>query len=172
MLLNQSKPLSFREKKMLERARYLLVSELAMAKNCEEGHVEEMLSKALSKSTSYAFRKRQNSRLSIRRRQALGVANGLKRTRLVTSRYYPLDQPGQAFTDFSCRFVQAANTQLFRKKPKAAGDRESGSPPQRPIRGRDAGTATSSLSDVAPLSFGDVARNRHNRPPQPTQVNP
>ena len=36
LLLNQSKPLSFREKKMLERARYLLVSELAMAKNCEE----------------------------------------------------------------------------------------------------------------------------------------
>src|SRR3954462_6712788 len=49
LLLNQSKPLSFREKKMLERARYLLVSELAMAKNCEEGEIEEMLSKALAK---------------------------------------------------------------------------------------------------------------------------
>ena len=49
LLLNQSKPLSFREKKMLERARYLLVSELAMAKNCEEVQVEELLSKALSK---------------------------------------------------------------------------------------------------------------------------
>ncbi len=47
--LAQSKPLSFREKKMLERARYLLVSELAMAKNCEEIQVEQMLSKALSK---------------------------------------------------------------------------------------------------------------------------
>ena len=50
LLLNQSKPLSFREKKMLERARYLLVSELAMAKNSEEIQIEEMLSKALSKS--------------------------------------------------------------------------------------------------------------------------
>jgi CarD family transcriptional regulator len=50
LLLNQSKPLSFREKKMLERARYLLVSELAMAKNCEEAQIEEMLTKALSKS--------------------------------------------------------------------------------------------------------------------------
>ncbi|MBZ5719570.1 MAG: CarD family transcriptional regulator [Acidobacteriia bacterium] len=49
LVLSQSKPLSFREKKMLERARYLLVSELAMAKNVEEPHVEEMLSKALSK---------------------------------------------------------------------------------------------------------------------------
>jgi len=49
LVLNQSKPLSFREKKMLERARYLLVSELAMAKNCEERAIEEMLSKALSK---------------------------------------------------------------------------------------------------------------------------
>ena len=50
LVLNQTKPLSFREKKMLERARYLLVSELAMAKNLEEQEVEEMLSKALSKS--------------------------------------------------------------------------------------------------------------------------
>ncbi len=49
LLLNQTKPLSFREKKMLERARYLLVSELAMAKNCDEGQVEQLLSKALSK---------------------------------------------------------------------------------------------------------------------------
>ena len=49
LLLNQTKPLSFREKKMLERARYLLVSELAMAKNLEETDVEQMLSKALSK---------------------------------------------------------------------------------------------------------------------------
>ena len=50
LVLNQSKSLSFREKKMLERARYLLVSELAMAKNCEEPHIEELLTKALSKS--------------------------------------------------------------------------------------------------------------------------
>ena len=50
LLLNQNKPLSFREKKMLERARYLLVSELAMAKNLEEPAVEDMLSRALSKS--------------------------------------------------------------------------------------------------------------------------
>ncbi len=49
LVLAQSKPLSFREKKMLERARYLLVSELAMAKNWEEFQVEQMLSKALSK---------------------------------------------------------------------------------------------------------------------------
>ena len=47
--LHQAKPLSFREKKMLERARYLLVSELAMARNCEESKVEELLSSALSK---------------------------------------------------------------------------------------------------------------------------
>ncbi|HEX6502969.1 MAG TPA: CarD family transcriptional regulator [Terriglobales bacterium] len=50
LLLNQNKPLSFREKKMLERARYLLVSELAMAKNLEEPAVEDMLTRALSKS--------------------------------------------------------------------------------------------------------------------------
>jgi CarD family transcriptional regulator len=50
LVLNQEKSLSFREKKMLERARYLLVSELAMAKNCEETEVEQLLAKALAKS--------------------------------------------------------------------------------------------------------------------------
>src|SRR3954462_4915718 len=49
LVLNQSKPLSFREKKMLERARYLLVSELAMAKNLQEGEIEHLLAKSLSK---------------------------------------------------------------------------------------------------------------------------
>lgn len=47
--LHKAKPLSFREKKMLERARYLLVSELAMARNCEEAKVEELLTLALAK---------------------------------------------------------------------------------------------------------------------------
>ena len=49
LLLNQNKPISTREKKMLERARYLLVSEVALAKNCGEEDVEEMVTKALSK---------------------------------------------------------------------------------------------------------------------------
>jgi CarD family transcriptional regulator len=49
LVLSQDKPLSFREKKMLERARYLLVSELAMARNCDEPEIEDVLSKALSK---------------------------------------------------------------------------------------------------------------------------
>ncbi len=50
LLLAQDKPLSFREKKMLERARYLLVSELAMSKSWQEPEVEDMLNKALAKS--------------------------------------------------------------------------------------------------------------------------
>lgn len=50
LLLAQSKPLSFREKKMLERARYLLVSELAMSKNCDEGQIEMLLTRTLAKS--------------------------------------------------------------------------------------------------------------------------
>jgi CarD family transcriptional regulator len=49
LLLAQTKPLSFREKKMLERTRYLLVSELAMAKNWQDGEVEDLLNRALSK---------------------------------------------------------------------------------------------------------------------------
>ena len=50
LMLNQSKPLSFREKKMLDRARYLLVSELALAKNQGEDAVETILTTALLKS--------------------------------------------------------------------------------------------------------------------------
>ncbi len=50
LVLNQGKSLSFREKKMLERARYLLVSELAISRNCEESEVEQVLTKALTKS--------------------------------------------------------------------------------------------------------------------------
>jgi RNA polymerase-interacting CarD/CdnL/TRCF family regulator len=34
---------------MLERARYLLVSELAMARNCEEANIEVLLAETLSK---------------------------------------------------------------------------------------------------------------------------
>ncbi len=50
LTLHQVKPLSFREKKMLDRARYLLVSELALAKNVDESVMEDMLTKALAKS--------------------------------------------------------------------------------------------------------------------------
>ena len=50
LTLHQVKPLSFREKKMLDRARYLLVSELALAKNVDETVMEDVLTKALAKS--------------------------------------------------------------------------------------------------------------------------
>lgn len=49
LILGQEKSLSFREKKMLERARYLLVSEIAISRNCDESEIEEALSKALTK---------------------------------------------------------------------------------------------------------------------------
>src|ERR1700760_1638195 len=49
LLLAKDKPLSFREKKMLDRARYLLVSELAMSKNVDEQAMEDILAKALAK---------------------------------------------------------------------------------------------------------------------------
>jgi CarD family transcriptional regulator len=48
--LSQQKPLSVGEKKMLERTRYLLVSELAMARNWEETEVEDELRLVLAKS--------------------------------------------------------------------------------------------------------------------------
>src|ERR1700680_3137046 len=47
--LSRTKPLSFREKKMLERAKYLLVSELATVRNTSEQAVEANLIRALAK---------------------------------------------------------------------------------------------------------------------------
>jgi CarD family transcriptional regulator len=47
--LATTKPLSFREKKMLERARFLLVSEMAMARERTEEEEEEELRAALDK---------------------------------------------------------------------------------------------------------------------------
>jgi CarD family transcriptional regulator len=47
--LSRTKPLSFREKKMLERAKYLLVSELATARNASAECIEGMLTKSLAK---------------------------------------------------------------------------------------------------------------------------
>lgn len=49
LILNQTKSLSFREKKMLERARYLLISEMAMARNVDENEMEILLTRALAK---------------------------------------------------------------------------------------------------------------------------
>jgi CarD family transcriptional regulator len=49
LVLAQEKSLSFREKKMLERARYLLVSEIAISRNCDEILIEQALTKALTK---------------------------------------------------------------------------------------------------------------------------
>jgi len=47
--LSRTKPLSFREKKMLERAKYLLVSELATVRNTTEENVETNIVRALAK---------------------------------------------------------------------------------------------------------------------------
>ena len=49
LILGSEKSLSFREKKMLERARYLLVSEIAISRNCDESAIEQALTKALTK---------------------------------------------------------------------------------------------------------------------------
>src|SRR5580692_3864502 len=47
--LSRTKPLSFREKKMLDRAKYLLVSELATVRNTSEQAVEGNIVRALAK---------------------------------------------------------------------------------------------------------------------------
>ena len=49
LILQSDKPLSFREKKMLERAKFLLVSELATARNTSAETMEGALVKSLAK---------------------------------------------------------------------------------------------------------------------------
>jgi CarD family transcriptional regulator len=47
--LSRVKPLSFREKRMLDRARFLLISELSTVMNLKELEVEERIEKAVTK---------------------------------------------------------------------------------------------------------------------------
>jgi CarD family transcriptional regulator len=47
--IHLDKPLSFREKKMLERARHMLVSEISIARNVPEVHAVGLLQRSLSK---------------------------------------------------------------------------------------------------------------------------
>ena len=49
LVLQHEKPLSFREKKMLDRSRHLLVSELAIAKDVREVEAEALIERALNK---------------------------------------------------------------------------------------------------------------------------
>lgn len=50
LIIQKDKPLSFREKKMLDRARHMLVTEVAIVKNVSEAQAEATLNEALSKS--------------------------------------------------------------------------------------------------------------------------
>ena len=47
LLVSQTKELSFRERKMLDRARYLLISELAVVTNINDSAAEALLARAL-----------------------------------------------------------------------------------------------------------------------------
>ena len=47
--LHVDKPLSFREKKMLDRARHMLVSEISISRNVPEIHAVAMLQRSLAK---------------------------------------------------------------------------------------------------------------------------
>jgi CarD family transcriptional regulator len=49
LLVQREKPLSFREKKMLDRARHMLVSEISTARSVPEVHATGLLQRALGK---------------------------------------------------------------------------------------------------------------------------
>lgn len=59
-LVSQRKSLSFREKKMYERAKYFIVSEVAHVKNISERESEDLVERALSSS----LEKRQRAKAS------------------------------------------------------------------------------------------------------------
>ena len=52
--VSKKKSLSFREKKMYDRAKYLIVSEVAIVKNIPELEAEKVIEKALDKSLGLA----------------------------------------------------------------------------------------------------------------------
>jgi CarD family transcriptional regulator len=49
LMLQSEKPLSFREKKMLQRSRHMLITELSICRGCKEADALDMLQKALLK---------------------------------------------------------------------------------------------------------------------------
>ncbi len=49
LILQADKPLSFREKKMLDRARHMLMTELSTSRGMKEDHARTMLDQALAK---------------------------------------------------------------------------------------------------------------------------
>src|SRR4029077_17407978 len=49
LILQMQKPLSFREKKMLDRARRMLITEFSTSRGLEETEAAEMLDRALAK---------------------------------------------------------------------------------------------------------------------------
>jgi CarD family transcriptional regulator len=51
LLLQREKPLSFREKKMLDRARQMLIMELSISRNLKEIEAVDLLQKSLSKAS-------------------------------------------------------------------------------------------------------------------------
>jgi CarD family transcriptional regulator len=51
LVVQLSKPLSFREKRMLDRARHMLIAEIAVSRSIAEAEAEQMLQKALSKAS-------------------------------------------------------------------------------------------------------------------------
>jgi len=51
LILQAEKPLSFREKKMLDRARHMLITELSISRGLHEPDVVQLLQKALDKAS-------------------------------------------------------------------------------------------------------------------------
>jgi CarD family transcriptional regulator len=49
LLIQKTKPLSFREKKMLDRARYMLVTEVAIARSASDSIAEDILNESLGR---------------------------------------------------------------------------------------------------------------------------
>jgi len=51
LVLSQSKPLSFREKKMLDRARHMLITELSISRGLRDTEAIDLLRKSLAKAS-------------------------------------------------------------------------------------------------------------------------
>ncbi len=72
-LVSQKKSLSFREKKMYERAKYFNVSEIAHVKDIDEDKAEEQVEKALSTSLSKRRKARDKEKAISEKNEASGL---------------------------------------------------------------------------------------------------
>lgn len=84
-LVSQKKSLSFREKKMYERAKYFIVSEVAHVRDLDEGEAERVVEGALEASLEKIRKDKEAKEAAKAKKKAKETANDLKEATLAVA---------------------------------------------------------------------------------------